>query len=48
MTVNHCAENQNGNRNRDSHLMPEQYTNGLIRQEGQNVINYVTASQCIQ
>uniref|UniRef100_A0A0R3RSA1 ENT domain-containing protein n=1 Tax=Elaeophora elaphi TaxID=1147741 RepID=A0A0R3RSA1_9BILA len=48
MIVSYCAENQDGNRNHGSHLMPEQYANGLIHQEGQNVINYVTASQCIQ
>ncbi|CAG9535499.1 unnamed protein product [Cercopithifilaria johnstoni] len=46
--VSYCGENQDGNRNRGSHLMPEQYANGLIHQEDQNVINYVTASQCIQ
>ncbi|VDK77053.1 unnamed protein product [Litomosoides sigmodontis] len=44
MVVSYCAENQD----RSSHLMSEQYANGLIHQEGQNVINYVTASQCIQ
>ncbi|VDK63976.1 unnamed protein product [Onchocerca ochengi] len=46
--VSYRAENQDGNHNRTSHLMPEQYANGLIHQDGQNVINYVTASQCIQ
>lgn len=44
MIVSYCAENQD----RRSHLMSEQYANGLIHQEGQNIINYVTASQCIQ
>ncbi|VBB35206.1 unnamed protein product, partial [Acanthocheilonema viteae] len=48
MIVSYCAENQDGNHTRDSRLMPEQYANGLIHQEEQNVINYVTASQCIQ
>ncbi|EFO24849.2 hypothetical protein LOAG_03641 [Loa loa] len=48
MIVSYRAENQDGNLNRASHLVPEQYANGLIHQEGQNVINYVTASHCIQ
>ncbi|OZC08498.1 ENT domain protein [Onchocerca flexuosa] len=46
--VSYRAENQDGNRNRTSHLMPEEYANGLIHQDGQNIINYVTAPQCIQ
>ncbi|EJW81449.1 ENT domain-containing protein [Wuchereria bancrofti] len=48
MIVSYRAENQDQNLNRATHLVPEQYANGLIHQEGQNVINYVTASQCIQ
>ncbi|VDN46262.1 unnamed protein product [Gongylonema pulchrum] len=37
-----------GEENRGESVLPEQYPNGLIHQEGQSVINYVTASQCIQ
>ncbi|KAK6112832.1 ENT domain family protein [Brugia pahangi] len=48
MIVSYRTENQDQNLNRATHLVPEQYANGLIHQEGQNVINYVTASQCIQ
>uniref|UniRef100_A0A915PEM3 ENT domain-containing protein n=1 Tax=Setaria digitata TaxID=48799 RepID=A0A915PEM3_9BILA len=48
MIVSYRGANQDGSRDRTSHLVPEQYANGLIHQEGQNVINYVTASQCIQ
>ncbi|KAM3727397.1 BRCA2-interacting transcriptional repressor EMSY [Dirofilaria immitis] len=48
MIVSYRVENQDGNRNRTSHLIPEQYANGLIHQDGQNVISYVTTPQCIQ
>uniref|UniRef100_A0A1I8EWI0 ENT domain-containing protein n=1 Tax=Wuchereria bancrofti TaxID=6293 RepID=A0A1I8EWI0_WUCBA len=48
MIVSYSAENQDQNLNHATHVVPEQYAIGLIHQEGQNVINYVTASRCIQ
>lgn len=43
MIISYRGENRG-----ESRLVPEQYANGLIRQEEHNVINYITASQCIQ
>lgn len=37
-----------GDDSRAERLLPEQYANGLVHQEGQNVVSYVTAPQCIQ
>lgn len=48
MIASYHTANRDGNLDHGSHMVAEQYANGLIHQEGQNIINYVTASQCIQ
>ncbi|VDM98230.1 unnamed protein product [Thelazia callipaeda] len=44
--VSHHEENRIINR--DARIISGQFTNGLIRQENQNVISYVSTPQCIQ